>query len=168
MDPVNINNSFADPVIQSPTFTIESGTTVDMKAGNSIVVKSGSSAQYGCSFHAYIDASLCTSGMRLANQNNNYPDNNNETYQIPDKKIEKNKLSIVPNPTAGVFSIQFTKEIQANSILQIINSLGSPVYETKLNSDQSQQIDASSLPPGLYYVRVQSGNKIYSDKVIVE
>jgi hypothetical protein len=150
-------------------FVIDPVKTVNMLAGKSIDLLPGFDAKYGSVFTASIDPALYTcdgSGQKILVDNPNPSTPNTETKNLETKK--EISFSIIPNPTTGIFTIQFTKEIQANSILQIINSFGSPVYEKKLNSNQSQQIDASSLPPGLYYVRVQSGDKIYTDKVIVE
>jgi len=71
-----------------------------------------------------------------------------------------------PNPSNGIFNIQ-TKQDEVSTI-QIVNPLGSVVFEKKLTIEKIQQIDASCLAKGLYYLRVQSEDNVYTDKIVFD
>lgn len=69
-------------------------------------------------------------------------------------------LKIVPNPTNG----QFFVTLGSNHIdkIEVYNSLGEKV--TEINN--AQTVNLSNYSPGIYFVRVFSGNKVYSSKAL--
>jgi len=85
--------------------------------------------------------------------------------------IEKNNgllYTLIPNPSSGSFTIQFINEVPMNATIKILNPVGSVFMEKKLSDQTSQQIDASMLPAGMYYVRIQNQTKNYTQKVIIQ
>jgi Pregnancy-associated plasma protein-A/Secretion system C-terminal sorting domain len=80
---------------------------------------------------------------------------------IPDSTSQtlattKSGMSIYPNPAAGSITIQFHGVSKLGSDLEFFNEMGQRVQSNTLNQ-QTQQVDVSSLRPGIYYIRSTSG-----------
>lgn len=67
---------------------------------------------------------------------------------------------IYPNPNDGHFTINIDK---VNSIL-IYNSIGSLVYSSV---NGLNEIDISNFPKGLYFIKVLSSDKLYTQKILI-
>ncbi len=75
-------------------------------------------------------------------------------------------LQIYPNPNNG----QFTVRLKDNSIiqnLQLIDITGKTVYEEKTNSREAM-LQVINLPKGMYAIRINAGEKIITEKIIIE
>ncbi len=79
------------------------------------------------------------------------------------KEIDQNSISIYPNPTNGLFTIEL------NSTAQIIitNSLGEVLINSKLNSGL-QNLDLQNKINGIYFIRLIQNNKQEVYKLIKE
>jgi hypothetical protein len=77
--------------------------------------------------------------------------------------IANKSIKIYPNPAQSSITIE---SALINSHLQIFNSLGNSVYQTTLNS--KHQFLNPHLPAGIYFVRVNDGEKVYTQKLVVE
>ena len=76
---------------------------------------------------------------------------------------EQKATALYPNPTTGHFTIELTEE----SNVGIYNMLGQQVMQlNKVSGDQ--QIQLENAPKGMYFVQIQSGNKIEVKKLIIE
>ncbi len=76
-------------------------------------------------------------------------------------------FNLVPNPSAGKFSIQSVNGIISK--VEIYNMLGELVYsDSKLNIQISNEIDLSSYLKGVYFVKIYEGEKINSQKISVQ
>ena len=74
--------------------------------------------------------------------------------------------AVFPNPSMGQFTIAGAGEI---SMVQIYNIQGQSVLETtNLSGQNTIGIDISSLPNGIYFLRMVSGNNITAEKIIIE
>jgi hypothetical protein len=82
--------------------------------------------------------------------------------EVEKNKTENPKLSIYPNPTSGTFKIQTPQLI--NSQLEIFNMLGEKIYSDLLR-DENIELNARA---GIYFVRVSDGEKVYTEKVVIE
>ena len=77
----------------------------------------------------------------------------------------KTGIKIIPNPSNGIFTL-FTQEDGLKEIF-IYNSICVLVDHQIINST-IQQIDLSSQPKGIYFIKVQTSVEIYTDKIIVQ
>lgn len=75
-------------------------------------------------------------------------------------------LTIYPNPSNGQFNIINENQNKINSI-EIYNTFGERIYTIR-NIKQQYEIDLSSYPKGIYFVKFDNGTKIYNRKVIVQ
>jgi len=87
-------------------------------------------------------------------------------------------ISIIPNPSTGIFTLQLKENAQAEVF--IYNPLGQVVYKmanvrgqmadvnTSTLNPQPLTIDLSSHPKGIYFLKVISGENVYTEKVVVQ
>lgn len=73
-----------------------------------------------------------------------------------------NAIHIYPNPISDHLYIEFNSEIQISEI-QIVNSIGEIIVEKQF---ESNRIDLSGVPPGLYEIYFISNDKIFYNKII--
>lgn len=104
---------------------------------------------------------------------------NNQGFECPiittavnENNQQDNLISLYPNPNNGNFQIEFNESINSkNCKVEIYNAVGQKVYQTN-NSFFKQfnnlSIDLSSQPTGIYFVKVNGGQKFYSKKIIIQ
>jgi hypothetical protein len=73
-----------------------------------------------------------------------------------------NEIKIYPNPTSGNLFINAGKSVER---LSIINGFGSEVFHQE-NLGEMTQVSLSSLPSGLYFVRILSDGVLTTHKVV--
>ena len=101
-----------------------------------------------------------------------------QSVGIPDIGTEKPSgdqqnwnVNIFPNPGSGIITVEFDMPEMAYVTVAIFNLTGQqvaiPVYELKSPGQQQVQFDASVLPPGVYYCRLQAGNRTTTKKIMI-
>ena len=87
---------------------------------------------------------------------------------ITDLKTDNNAFSVYPNPTTGKFRIKIAAEISgADSKIEIFSSDGRPVFK-QLLKDNNNEINPGKLQPGIYLLRVTTGQKSFSKSLIIQ
>lgn len=81
-----------------------------------------------------------------------------------EKNITKNAFTISPNPTVGSINIRFESDSPELNEINIINSFGKLVHKS-ITGQRMNNIDISSMPGGIYYVKVQNGQNIITKKI---
>ncbi len=91
---------------------------------------------------------------------------------VPSLKNNTNlNLNVFPNPNNGSFSIKVKSQRPQFISFSVINVFGVSVFEKNkiaVNSTYSEIIDLRSLPNGIYYMKVQSGNEILTEKIVIQ
>lgn len=87
------------------------------------------------------------------------------------ENLFNNTVNIYPNPTSGVFNVQMSKlaDMQMKDI-EVYNMLGERIYQSAhphIRTSSHLQIDLSSQPDGIYFVRVNTEKGVVSKKVVV-
>lgn len=84
--------------------------------------------------------------------------------------MRNHAISVFPNPSSGVFTIDVPLEGNNESSLQVLNSLGQPVLVSaeKTSGTIRKQIDLSGYASGIYCVMLTSGNDVWKGKVILK
>jgi hypothetical protein len=82
--------------------------------------------------------------------------------------IRKETISVFPNPSNGVFTIN-KGEIRLPAHLQILNVQGNIVLEQELpnSAGNTVSMNFSFLPPGLYMIRFISKEILYAGKLVI-
>jgi hypothetical protein len=84
---------------------------------------------------------------------------------IPDHL--NHNISIIPNPNAGIFTVQTGKITNVNKI-KIVNLMGEEVCFDRLNSQSIITIDASTLEAGIYIVQIDTPVATFTKKIIIK
>jgi hypothetical protein len=83
-------------------------------------------------------------------------------------RMNSDRLSIVPNPTSGQFTIDFNGE-SANAELSIINPSGENIFTQVVSGKTfSRNFDFRYQPKGIYLIQISSGSQTYSGKVLIQ
>lgn len=72
-------------------------------------------------------------------------------------------FKIFPNPSTGIFSINFFEKFQ----FSVYDIYGREVFQSK-SLNQSATLDMSLYPKGIYFVRGKSNDKIFSRKIVLK
>jgi hypothetical protein len=83
-----------------------------------------------------------------------------------DEILPEHSFFISPNPTRSTFTISLNNQPLNNSQLTIFDVTGRVVHEQKINSKHST-INCQ-LSAGVYFVRVEAGERLYQQKLVVE
>ncbi|UCH14434.1 MAG: T9SS type A sorting domain-containing protein, partial [Bacteroidales bacterium] len=78
-------------------------------------------------------------------------------------------VNIYPNPTNDIINLEFDLEEFNDLKLEIINSHGQVVYNSKLHSDRfyNEIINISGYSKGIYYIKISNSELIHISKVII-
>src|SRR3989304_4246513 len=87
---------------------------------------------------------------------------NKQPSANPTKELEK-RIKIIPNPSSGIFTLQLSENTPSQVF--IYNPLGQVVFKSLILNPQSL-INLSSHPSGIYFIKVQTADKIYTEKII--
>lgn len=69
------------------------------------------------------------------------------------EKIAGLKTYVFPNPSSGLFNLQFSEDVK-NVDIQIIDLNGRVILEKELNTDNGFMLDITSKPTGMYILKV--------------
>lgn len=150
-----------------------SGLTIT--SNTRITITTSSSISSGSYFHAYIAPSVCNGSAKMGNPagNDNYGGDNIVTKtQSENKPISINNtqptIILQPNPTSGKVAVAAIGGIISS--IEVLNVFGERIiYLTPyLQNPTFNEIDFSTQSKGLYFVKVQSGDKCYVHKVMYQ
>ena len=74
----------------------------------------------------------------------------------------ENNFRIYPNPTQGVFTVE---GVENNVNIIIFNAFGEEIYLGKLNLPTT--LDLSNRTKGIYFIRIETDNKVFFEKLII-
>jgi len=78
---------------------------------------------------------------------------------------KQNNCKIYPNPTSGIINLEFAN----NNIKQIsISDLTGKTIIEKVKIQQNEMIDLSNFESGIYIIKIQTDNEIFTTKIIKE
>ena len=93
---------------------------------------------------------------------------NDDENSIFEDKIGESSIMIYPNPTKGRLRVDIRRESPIeNGFLEIISNTGKNVFKTSTISE-SNQIDLSNQPHGIYVMRINVDGEITTWKIIKE
>jgi polyhydroxybutyrate depolymerase len=85
-----------------------------------------------------------------------------QLVSIRETRITEKSFSLFPNPSDGQFSVRFESSTHAN--IQVFNALGKLVLN---ETSQSQIVNLELLEPGIYFAQVETGEGIFTEKLVV-
>ena len=84
---------------------------------------------------------------------------------------QKTAFKIYPNPTADILNIQFNAERSQVVDFEWINAIGQIVHTFRIDSkmgDNFLYLNTSFFPAGLYSLRIQQGNVVTVEKIVLK
>jgi hypothetical protein len=129
-------------------FNVQSGGNVTLIAGQKISFMPGTSVISGGYLHGYISTTYCTAPTA--------PVFTSTTGQSETAtSFEQANFSIYPNPTNGNFTlIQKGEKQYGNVTVEVYGMRGEKVLSSSLIGEKQREFMTSSLPVGLYFVKV--------------
>jgi hypothetical protein len=163
------NGMFADirsgDAILAENSSLENGGMLWLTAVNTIFLQSDFSIAPGAGGHFLARIAVfdpCTQPIALTSSV--------ETIQVdelPGKRQTELFFKVYPNPTTGRFALELTStETNDNVIVEVYSSMGKRVFQDILLGAMQYEFDLSSMPRGIYFIRVLKGDKMGIEKVI--
>ena len=91
----------------------------------------------------------------------------NFEYEVSIDAVELGSISVYPNPTSGIFMVGLDA-IEGDVICQIVNANGSLIETREINVYQNSEIVFDcNVAPGVYFVRVISGDKVWTESIVI-
>ena len=81
------------------------------------------------------------------------------------------KLNIYPNPSRGIFNIEFNSLSEEDIEIKILNSLGEIVYFTNLKKYKGEYLNQISLekyPKAIYFLEIKIKQQVINKKLILQ
>lgn len=82
-------------------------------------------------------------------------------------------LALYPNPVDndGIITVNFDSNSEFTSLVSVTNQLGQVVNSIQLTAQKGKnnlQIESASLDRGIYFISIENGNKVYTERVVVK
>ena len=105
--------------------------------------------------------------IRNSFERNRLP-NGNQFFGINNSQGQTDmSVKVFPNPAANQFSLRLSSDPPPNTLLNIVNSQGLEVISARPITAKLTTADVSGLPQGLYLIRIRSGAKYITAKLLI-
>jgi hypothetical protein len=152
------------------TVEFQSGSSVDLIAGNTIRFLPGFHAYEGSYAHAWIteDETFCDGGSGSIVMDPSSEKSIDSDRGMPIKEQDsgnRKSIKVYPNPNNGKFILEVTKLANVAEV-KVYNALGTMVYHAKVEDGQAT-VNLSGIGRGLYVVMVTDGKEQLTRKIVV-
>ncbi|HAA13338.1 MAG TPA: hypothetical protein DCE41_17265, partial [Cytophagales bacterium] len=77
------------------------------------------------------------------------------------------QFEVFPNPTQGAFTVRVQNG--SSHFLSVTNLLGQEVYQQQIDASQPEHtVYLENAKPGVYLVRIQTGDRQYQQRLVIE
>ncbi|HMI05918.1 MAG TPA: T9SS type A sorting domain-containing protein [Flavobacterium sp.] len=160
----NTTYTAATSITTQNNYVVNSGLTVDLRAGNSVLLKSNTFIQTGASFLAKIEA--CT--VLSKDSNTDFPKSYEKNLPWSINYPEGNEtfdLDIYPNPSSDFVNI-LSEDIISNIVVSTIE--GKRVFNSVIN-ETNYQLDVQGYSKGIYILLVETvSGKTATKKLVIQ
>lgn len=90
---------------------------------------------------------------------------------VSDNKLAVDKMDFYPNPSNGKFNLKFNLKEKGDTEINVMNMEGKKIYSEKLKAfsgNYDKEIDISSNPKGIYFVKIDQGEHSQLKKLVLE
>lgn len=149
------------------TVEIQSGGEASFIAGEKILFKPGFKAFSG----SYVNAQITTTGNYCSNQVNllSAPVNEDEYYaklpEIFNEKEPTKEVKIYPNPTNGLFNIDFNY-VKTNADITVYNFQGRKMVSITVHNQIRTVLDITGYSKGIYLVLIKINNRTIVKRIV--
>lgn len=83
---------------------------------------------------------------------------------VPVNPNDQSIFKVIPNPSNGVFQVAFDK--QTSGTITITDSKGGKIAEKTISNEKTTDFNLSDAGSGIYFIKLNSGDKVYTEKMI--
>ncbi|MDP1621877.1 MAG: YCF48-related protein [Bacteroidales bacterium] len=148
------------------TFTVQAGGSATMIAGQNIIYLPGTTADSGAYMLGYItlDGNYCTTPSNPLVSNLL---KDGESQATGNNVPVTDNFRIYPNPTTGIFTLEQTGFVSEQPLkLEIYTMLGKRLVSDNIAGEKKHQFNLGDVPAGIYIIRIMTGEKIESIKLV--
>jgi subtilisin family serine protease len=148
---------------------ISTGATAVYHAGGEVLLSPGFTTDAGAVFRGYIEG--CT-GIFVARPANsevvtyNLRQNGDELTLQQAAKVLPGNLLVSPNPNRGLFRLDLGNN--KNGLVQVVSPEGVVVAQQRFSNQAFLNFNIAERPAGVYMLRIITGEKTYTQKMIKE
>jgi hypothetical protein len=148
-------------------FYVQPGGSAILTAGQQINYFPGAWVREGGYMHGYIASGVCC-GITPpvpAIHTNESGNENSETASLP--STGNSYFKVYPNPTSGNFILEMSGDLGSGKVhVDIFGIRGDIIATEIISGERKHEFSLSNRPPGIYYLRVISGNRATTAKII--
>ncbi|MBE0661382.1 MAG: T9SS type A sorting domain-containing protein [Bacteroidales bacterium] len=152
--------------IIASNFVVQNGGSAYLVSQGNVILGEGTSVEAGGYLHAWIDdnATYCDfTIVVLASQVEDFVNSEKMAFINKDDFTFK----VYPNPSSGCFTIEFINADEDEIIyVEVFDMTGECVLHRELSGASSSDFDLSSMPGGIYLLRILQGSTITNGKII--
>lgn len=153
----NNNAILSSNTIEASSITLESNSNLVFAASESVKLKTGFKAVVNSNFIANLQGcDFQTTELKSS-----------KVIKKPIDPILIHNATVYPNPTTGKFSVSNGPADAVLGNIKVFNSSGKLIINQKSNSN-SEVIDLSGYPDGIYFLIAESGSQTVTQKIIKE
>jgi hypothetical protein len=148
-------------------FYVQPGASAILTAGQQINYFPGARVYEGGYMHGYIASGVCCgiTSPAPAIHTNDTGNDNSKTASIP--STGDPYFKVYPNPTSGNFILEMGRDLSSAKVnVDIFGIRGEKIVTAVLTGERKHEFSLSNRPPGIYYIRVISGNRTTTAKII--
>ena len=90
---------------------------------------------------------------------------------LSDNKLAVDNMNFYPNPNNGKFNLHFNLAAKGTTEVSVLNMEGKSVYSEELKEftgSYDKEIDISSNPKGIYFVKIKQGTHAQLKKIVLD
>ena len=148
------------------SFEVNSGGSVTLIAGQTILFLPDSKVNYGGYLHGYItiDNEYCILPLNPVVQN---PEIAGTVKSASTDVINSQSFRIYPNPATYSFTLELNKDVTAETVVVDVFSIGGmKMVSTSITGERTHLFNLAGFAPGVYYIRVTSGGQSSTMKIV--
>ncbi len=145
-------------------FIVGSGAEAEIIAGKTILLNTGTHAEHGSKFHAYIADTFCGEKEIILAHNGKNPGIGKPE---PHSASTGMGFRIFPNPTTGKFTLELQNFDESFPLqAEIYSVMGDLVMNVELPATKSITFSLLHKSPGMYMIRVRNNLEVGVAKII--
>ena len=145
------------------TFTVQSGGSATMIAGQKISYLSGTLVKPG----GYMRGYITTNGQYCGMMSPSIASVIESTEEAPVTNMAQSFFKVYPNPTEGDFVLELSDgDLNQNIRVEIYSMTGINVLSADLPSGRKHYLSLSGKPAGIYLIQVVSGKNTGTTRII--
>jgi len=76
-------------------------------------------------------------------------------------------MSVYPNPSNGLINLRLAGALPENVKITVLDMLGKEITQMTINGNnlQTQELNLTAQPKGIYFLKVQTGDQVYTKKL---